>query len=373
MDATAPQARRFPLVARPRPACTPLTQRVADLRRRAAAAARENDPAAATAVFNLAALLASDCGRPDLAHQWSTRLARAALAHPPQDFRAASHSLEPIINLARLRTRAGDGNGAWAILEDLYRAVTSRTDTTVEGITVPAARLAADPTEHRELRRWLWAVLLSSGAHALAVAGRWDDAYRRLDQHHGIGRRMLDGRQIAVIAHTTAGRHGQASTLLRDTEPGEPWERAVTACLTLLCQRTTTSIERNHAVHAYQALNPAEAGLAVFHTRLGLSLVDALGGIHQPAAHPIPTDLIKQATGDGYAARDLLAHAGCRSILTPRQVEQFTDCVSTCGLDAGVVPDPLLAELTDALDIAARLVDRTPTASAAPRAPQPDG
>ncbi|MGC4856432.1 hypothetical protein ACLQ24_24420 [Micromonospora sp. DT4] len=337
---------------------------MADLRRRAADAARDHDAAAATAVFNLAALLASDCGRPDLAHQWSARLARAALANPPQEFRAASNSLEPIINLARLRTRARDGAGAWAILEKLYRAVTSRTDITIDGIAVPASRLVDDRTEHRELCQWLWAVLLSSGSHALAVAGKWDDAYRRLNQHHGIGRRMLDGRQITVIAHTLAGRHSQASALLHNTQPGELWEQAVTACLTLLCQPDATSIERSHAVHAYQALNPAEAGLAVFHTRLGLSLIDALGGIHQPTARPIAAGLLEQVIRDGYAARDILDHAGCRNILTPRQVEQFTDVVAVCGLDAGVVPDPLQAELADALGIAERIVVSPPSACA---------
>ncbi|MFV2104081.1 hypothetical protein [Micromonospora sp. LOL_024] len=353
MDATTAQARRFPLVARPRPCCTPLPERVADISRRAAAASRDHDAAAASAVFNLAALLASDCGLPNLARQWSTRLARAALAHPPQDFRTASHSLEPIINLARLRTRAADGTGAWTILQQLYRAVTNRTDTSIDGITVPASRLAPDRSEHRELRRWLWAVLLSSGAHALAVAGRWDDAYHQLHRHHGIGRRMLDGRQIAVIAHTLAGRHSHAMTLLRDTKPGEPWEHAVTCRLVLICQQgATSSRQRDQAVRAYQALNPAAEGLAVFHTRLGLSLIDALGSIHQPAAQPIATDLIKRAAGDGYTARDLLTHPACRSLLTPRQAAQLTDVVTACGLDTGTIPTPLLTELAHALDTA---------------------
>jgi hypothetical protein len=85
LDPTGPIARRFPLVARPRPACTSLAQRVTDLRNRAAresTAAGHQDTAGATAVFNLAALLASDCGLPDLARRWSHRLARAALGQP---------------------------------------------------------------------------------------------------------------------------------------------------------------------------------------------------------------------------------------------------------------------------------------------------
>ncbi|WP_433688036.1 hypothetical protein ACQP0I_04265 [Micromonospora carbonacea] len=361
MDPTGAQARRFPLVARPRPACTPLPERVADLTRRAAAATRDHDPAAATAVINLAALLASDCGRPDLAHQWSTRLAHTALTHPASDFRTASHSLEPVINLARLRTRAGDGTGAWRLLEALHRAIASHTDTTIDGILIPAARLTPDPTAHRELRQWLWTVLLSSGAHALATAGRWDDAYHRLQQHNGIGRRMLDGRQIAVIAHAIAGRRTRALDLLRDTAPGEPWEHAVTAALNLLCQPVAiVSATQQHAVAAYQTLDTTAAGLVVFHTRLGMCLIDALGGVAQPAAQPIAADLIARARSDGYAARDVLAHPGCRAILTQRQAEQLTDQVTACGLGAGCIPEPLLAELAVALDAAEAVIRETP-------------
>ncbi|MFC8845772.1 MULTISPECIES: hypothetical protein [unclassified Micromonospora] len=312
-------------------------------------------------MINLAALLASDCGRPDLAHQWSTRLARTALTHPAPDFRTASHSLEPIINLARLRIRAGDGTGAWKLLETLYRAVASRTDTTIDGVSIPAARLTPGPTAHRELRQWLWTVLLSSGAHALATAGRWDDAYHRLHQHNGIGRRMLDGRQIAVIAHATAGRRTRALELLRDTAPGEPWEHAVTAALNLLCQPVAiVSATQQHAVAAYQTLDTTAAGLVVFHTRLGMCLIDALGGVEQPAAQPIAADLIERARSDGYAARDVLGHPGCRAILTQRQAEQLTDQVTACGLGTGGVPEPLLAELAVALDAARSVIRDTP-------------
>lgn len=373
MDPTRAYAHGFPLVARPRPVCTPLPERVADLARRATAATRDHDRAAATAVVNLAALLASDCGRPDLARQWSTRLAHAALAHPAPDFRTASHSLEPIINLARLHTRSGNGTGAWRLLETLYHAVTSRTDITIGGITIPATRLTPDDTTHRELRQWLWTVLLSSGAHALATASRWDDAYHRLHQHNGIGHRMLDGRQIAVIAHATAGRRASALKLLRDTAPGEPWEHAVTTCLTLLCQQpTVNSTDQRRAVAAYQALNTAAAGLVVFHTRLGICLIDALGGVDHPAAQLIATGLIKRASGDGYAARDLLAHPGCHAILTQRQTEQLTDQVTTCGLGTGRIPDALLADLASALDAAERIFREPPITSAITGTPQSD-
>jgi hypothetical protein len=306
-------------------------------------------------VFNLAALVASDCGLPDLARQWSHRLAHAALHHHPQDAQQATHSLEPIVNLARLRTRAGDGIGAWSLLETLHQAIASRTDTTIDGIEIPAARLAAAPDAHRELRAWLWATLLSSGARALAVAGRWDEAHRRLDQYKGIGHRMLDGRQIAVIAHETAGNHDAARDLLRNTQPGEPWEAAVTACLALLCPRHNVA-DGTVPWAAYHTLDTTAAGLAVFRTRLGLSMIDALTSVNQPAAHAIAAGLLDHATADGYAARDVLAHPGCRSAATDQQLDSLVSLVDACGLDTGSIPDHLLADISAALDTAERVI-----------------
>jgi hypothetical protein len=263
------------------------------------------------------------------------------------------------VNLARLRTRAGDGIGAWSLLEGLYHAIASRTDTIIDGVEIPAARLTTAPNAHRELRAWLWATLLSSGARALGVAGRWDDAHRRLRQYKGIGRRMLDGRQIAVIAHGAAGNHDDALALLRDTWPGEPWETAVAACLTLLCQRHKTA-DRTDPWAAYRALETPAAGLVVFHIRLGLTMIDVLDGVNQPAARAIAAGLLVHATADGYAARDVLAHPGCRSIATDRRLDSLAGLVNTCGLDAGFIPDRVLADISAAVDTAEHVICRTP-------------
>lgn len=345
-------ARRFPLIARTRPVCTPLSQRIADLQERADLAQRNNDVAAATAVFNLAALLASDCGMPDLARTWCHRLATAALDHgtDPQ------HALEPIVNLARLRIRAGDGPAAWDLLETLFQAIDTRTDTVIDGLTIPAGRLTDTPGTHTKTRTWLWTVLLGTGAHALATAGRWDEASHRLTQYNGIGARMLDGRQITVIAHATAGRHRQARAILDATQPGEPWENAVTACLLLLMPCSEPGDDQaSTALTAYHALGPAKPGLTVFHTRLGLTLLDALGKDH-PAAEQITVELTQYAAGDGYAARDLLNHPTCPAAAPYQRVSQLKTLVSTCGLDAGTLPVAQLGTLLRALDIAESVI-----------------
>ncbi|MCP2325236.1 hypothetical protein HDA40_003743 [Hamadaea flava] len=347
-------ARRFPLIARPRPACTPLVQRVADLEHRAGLAREQHDVASATAVFNLAALLASDCGLPDLARTWCHRLAAVALANRTEP----RHALEPIVNLARLRIRAGDGPTAWTLLETLYQAIATRTDTVIDGILIPAANLTEAPASHANACTWLWSVLLGTGAHALATAGRWDDASQRLAQHNGVGVRMLDGRQVAVIAHATAGRHREAHAVLSATRPGEAWENAVTAAMWMHIPNDGPDEAAIAALTAYHALGPAQPGLAVFQTRLGLTIVDALDANH-PAREPIAAGLIRQGVNDGYAARELLGHPGCLSAASRQQADDLASLASRCGLGQGGVPGTLLACLYNALDVAEATIKRS--------------
>ncbi len=363
MDPTGPIARRFPLIARPRPACAPLHQRVANLRDRAQAAERDSDMAAASAVHNLAALLASDVGLPDLARQWCHRHAMVYLRSLPLGAHAAIRALEPLVNLARLHIRDGNGERACTLLDALYTAVVSRADTTIDGIPVPAATLTASPDAHQELRRWLWAVLLATGARALARAGRWNPACTQLHRHKGIGRRILDGRQVAVLARATVGDTGGALALLADTIPGEPWENTVAACLTALCrQHTDQPADRDIAtlLDRYRHLD-TNPGLAVFHTRLGLSAIDATGGIEHRAARRIAADLLHRATTarDGYTARDFLGHDGCVSLLTDRQAHDLAETVNACALGSRAIPAPLQADLSAALDTGEAVLTRT--------------
>jgi hypothetical protein len=344
-------ARRFPLIARPRPACTPLAQRVSDLQERANLAQEHRDVASATAVFNLAALLASDCGLPDLARTWCQRLAAVALAHDSDP----QHALEPIVNHARLLVRAGNGPAPSALLETLFQAIDIRTDIPIDGFTVPAALLTDTPEAHLKARKWLWTVLLGTGAHALATAGRWNEASQRLSQYKGVGARMLDGRQVTVIAHAMAGRNQQARAMLGATQPGEPWEDAVTACLSLHVPTDDPADLVAAALTAYHALGPADSGLAVFQIRLGLTVIDALDSGH-PAREQITVNLIRHATNDGYAARDLLAHPGRLGIATSRQIDQLTDLVSDCGLSLGNMSAAHLVSLNGALDTAESVI-----------------
>ncbi|RSM80871.1 hypothetical protein DMH04_28540 [Kibdelosporangium aridum] len=350
MDPTGEFARRFPLVARTRPACIPLARRVADLRGRARKAANSGDLIESAAVHNQAALVASDCGLPDLARQWCHNQVNIYLRARPLGAQAARLALEPITNLARLYIREGQGERAFTLMENLFTAVSSRADATVDGIQIPAD-LTDSAETHQHIRSWLWAVLLATGGRALATAGRWAEARARLDQYKGIGRRMLDGRQVAVIAHAVSGDTDRALGLLADTAPGEPWEGAVTSCLTIQCHNSLSSGDLTALLDRYRSLDTSTPGLAVFHTRLGLSFVDAIGGVNDPSARQIAIDLVDYATAteDGYVARDIFAHNGCRELLTDSRACSLSDLIEACALGSGVLSAALLADLTAAL------------------------
>ncbi|WP_329423597.1 hypothetical protein OG339_24305 [Streptosporangium sp. NBC_01495] len=354
MDPTGPIARRFPLIARPRPACGPLNVRVGELCALADAAERDGNPSSASAVFNQAALLASDVGLPNLARAWCHRHAELYLRACPLSAQAARRALEPLVNLARLRIRDGDGDAALRLLTDLYDAVTARTNTVIDGLPVPAGTLTTTGDDHQEVRRWLWSVLLAEGARALTGAGRWQNALTHLRRHNGVGRRMLDGRQVAVIASATAGDTDGALALLANTLPGEPWENAVTACLTVLCHRHThrpTNQEVTAMLDRYQQLPPVP-GLVVFGVRLGLSVLDAAKRVDHPGARGMAASLIRRTvtSSDGYAAREVLAHEECAALLTDMQARELAEVLNACALGHKALPARLKNHLSAALD-----------------------
>ncbi|WP_019901919.1 hypothetical protein [Salinispora arenicola] len=364
MEAAGPLAQRFPLVARTRPPCTALPTRITALAALANRAGRDGDLTAASRVHNQAALIASDCAQTELARTWCHRHAHAYLDKAPRDTTTARHALEPLVNLARLHTRAGDGDAALALLRTLYQAVLTRTDTIIDDVVVPAAALTNTLDSHRELSQWLWSVQLADGTRALTAAGRWRDAETHLRRHNGIGHRMLDGRQVAVIACATRGEHTTAQHLLTETKAGNPWEAAVTACLAALARPPAdplTTDELETMINSYRRVEP-DAALVVFRTRLALSIIDAAGDTEHPVVHDIARDLIGSVlkSGDGYAARDLLTHRGRLAVASAGQTEALAKTVNRSGLG-----QPLTATEVNALEGALASCERVITTRAA--------
>ncbi|WP_405148457.1 hypothetical protein OG589_11145 [Sphaerisporangium sp. NBC_01403] len=284
-------ARRFPLVARGRPACHPLDVRIRQVGDLADAATKHPDHALrkAAEAHNLAALIASDCGLPSLARLWCW--SQFAIFHDAQPFEAATAklALQPLINLGRLLTRDGNSTAAHHLIETLFNAVQNKVTAQIDDKTTALGNLTRTPEAHRELLQWLWTVLLADGSRALAQAGRWARALQHLQDHHGVGQRLLDGRQIAIIAHHAAGDHRLAAHLLAETSMQTPWEQAVATCLAVLTSNRSTDTMAD----GFLALDDAP-GQVLFRTRLRLTAIDLTDTV-SPLAHAIESDVLRSA------------------------------------------------------------------------------
>ncbi|MFJ7420074.1 hypothetical protein ACIQXD_15910 [Streptomyces uncialis] len=363
MDAASRIFQWFPLVARPRPTCPPLAERVREVADLARKSERDGSVSLAAVTYNKAALIASDCGLPDLARSLCWRHHEAYLRTRPLDAQVARSALEPLVNLARLLVRSGDGEEAYRVLGALFQAVTVRSEIVIDGRSISFSRLGGSEGDCRALRQWMWAVLLADGARALISVGRWTDALDHLRRHKGVGARMLDGRQVAIVTAVTAGDTDEAMTQLADTVPGEPWENAVTACLTVLARRYADlpfDQDLGMTLDGYQQLHRVPE-LAVFHTRLGLTIIDAAGGVRHPAVRCVVADLVEGTTqgGDGYAARDVLAHTGCVSLMSTCQSDRLSTLVEACALGKGALPAEVRSGLLAALELSDAVIART--------------
>lgn len=350
--------RWFPLVPRPRPPGHRLTDRV-DTVVQDAVLAREGTGQealdAASRVYNGAALIASDTGQQELARTWCWKHAEHYLAHLPLNATMAQRALEPVVNLTRLRIRAGEGGQAFAMLNALHEGVRTEQETVLDGRALPLDRITATEADHEELHRWVWAVLLGDGLRALTSAGRWDEAADQAQRHGGVGDRLFDGRQSVIIAHLLSGRAEQALVLIEGSTVQEPWEQALRAVLNLWCRaelsdQTSREVDdfRTSVSQAFDVSRP------LFSVRLGLA---ALHLLHRVGAET--TDLTDTVTAivlraeDGYAARDLLTSWQT----TADQNRRLTKVLDASGLVGASLPTHLHDQLTNAVMTAADRLD----------------
>ncbi|GAB4001264.1 hypothetical protein GCM10029992_36270 [Glycomyces albus] len=306
-------AQWFPLVPRARPICAPLEQRIGDV---TSMAHRAKTVTEAAAALNLTALIASDIGAADLASEMCWRQYLAFTDRAPLDRDNAGLAMEPLINLARLSIRDGDGDRAHKILDQAFTAATDGTTATIDGNLINFAGFATDAESLHQARERLWVALLADGTRALTRAGRWTEALQAIKHRNGIGERLLDGRQTAIITHYITGELASAITLIADTAAADPWEQALTAYLETCC--TTASGTANaktctNLVEQFRQLDvPMEQGL--FRIRLGLSILEIVN-LLDADTEPVVKDLewAAQRTGDAYAARELLACTAFRT------------------------------------------------------------
>lgn len=107
----------------------------------------------------------------------------------------------------------------------------------------------------------------------------------------------------------------------------------------------------------YGAIAPV-AGLAVFYTRLTLSVIDATGDPDGPqtgAAVEALADWIIES-GDGYAARDLLHYQRLANGLSGGRARGLKKATNAAALDLGNIPAEPLRHLTNAVDQAESVI-----------------
>ncbi|MDQ0578294.1 cytochrome c551/c552 [Streptomyces rishiriensis] len=257
----------------------------------------------------------------------------------------------------------------------LYKAISDGTDAQVEGIRIPA-RLTTSDSDRHEVRAWLWRVILADGTRTLTTAGRWDDALAHIEQHNGIGQRMLDGRQVAVVAalgHDPA----DAASLVAQTTPGEPWENAVTSYLAVMCHQLThhpVGPLLSELVDNYVQRQP-DPGTTVFDTRLGLTILDLHDQPNSLAAHHIAEELHGRGTvaADGYAARECLANSRFTQLVPAKETQAARKLVRACAFDSGALPAPHRAQLLRALRLSDEVIraNRTPASPSRANGPRP--
>jgi hypothetical protein len=357
-------ARCFPLVDRPRPTYPPLAERIAEVSSLARDVEHAADPLLGAArALNRAALIASDCGLPDLASElcWRQIAPYRQVGH--LTVRQAMHMLEPVVNLTRLRVRAGEAEAAWTSLSSLHHALKTNTDAVIEGRTLPTRDLTGSPEEYQELRIWTWRIYLSEGTRALVRLGRWPAALAHVEQNKGIGLHLMDGRQVKIVCACLAGDTETALAVLDGSALAAPWEEQVAACLAVMCCLAGGLPSERQTK---RMLDEYFAGIqtpdhAVFRTRLGLTVVDLASIAAPETAGLVYSRLISDAVAaaDGYVAREVLAHDGCQAMLIGAERQALTSAVQAAGLGFGAIPAPVLADLLSAVEMSETAIERS--------------
>ncbi|WP_460704338.1 hypothetical protein [Myceligenerans halotolerans] len=318
-----------------------------------AAAGHQDLVARGCGVLNYAALIASDVGMPDLATDlcWRQHLIFTDAENLAGDI--AAMSLMPLINISRLLTRQGDGREAYELLQDLFGAAQARTTTEIDGHIVDLAALTRTEADHRKICQELWTSLLVDGARALAREGRWTDAAQAMTEHRGIGNRMLDGRQISIMALMERGLDAEARDTIDTSATTEPWEHTVAILLRAHCQPEPGALPAETLDHIAQAVTAqigyAEPSTAVFHTRLGLGTLD-LPARPGSDLSPLQAAIIQTAALDAYAAREVRHHPVASALLTDEQHRNLEAVVQTAGLGAGALPPHHMQTLAETVD-----------------------
>ncbi|MEV4502585.1 thiopeptide-type bacteriocin biosynthesis protein [Streptomyces klenkii] len=357
-------AARFPLVPRPRLICSDLPTRIAQARSYAHQSEQQTHPERrlerACSAWNLAALIAADCGMPGLAADLCWRQFGIFQKAWPLAGRTAIASLQPLVNLARLAGRSGDPEGAYQALHSIHHAIHhNATSTLIHSKTINFDRFTERGGDLQDVAPWMRTVLLEDGTRFLAATGQWARAAANAALCDDAGDRLRDARQVRAIKHLHDGDTDTVLALLRDAVVTEPWEQAVAACL-----RTYSALHSHRrAGHGISAMldyvrdacrSQPGRDKAFFRIRLGLTAVDLTTETSPGHGEDLCAELIRDAvvSGDAATARELLRHEPVRSRMTPVECQQLDSLIRNAGVGLGIIPTPLFSELMGAVETA---------------------
>ncbi|MFG2627115.1 hypothetical protein [Streptomyces sp. NPDC048473] len=356
-------ASRIPLVRRTKAPALPLEERINHLTGLtvAPAGASHHDLVARTcSILNYAALIASDVGLPDLATDLCWRQHQVFADAGRMSGPIGVMSLMPLANLSRLLTRDGQGEAAYDLLNRLNHAARQREKTEIDGRSVDLSALTSTEADHRQVCQELWVTLLVDGARALARIGRWTEAAEAMARHRGIGNRLLDGRQIKIMALMEQGRSQQALDLIDTTQPTESWETAIGLLLRAHCGPVGVPVARADLEHtldeAAVLCAPPDPSTALFQTRAGLTALEL--DPDGQCADTLPKAIAEVARLDAYAARDLLHHPIAASVLDAGSTHSLNAVIAAAGLGSGVLSAHHRQALTGAVAHASAELER---------------
>ncbi|MER8187177.1 hypothetical protein [Kitasatospora sp. NPDC094015] len=353
---------RLPLVPRKRALALPMNDRIKRLTTLAASAEKTGNLIDASGVHNLTALLAADRGLPDLARTLCHNHAALYLARRPLTAEQACLALEPLVNLAHLLTRSGDGEAALDLLEQLAHAVATDRDATLDGIPVPLAGLTATNKARGHVAEWLDNIVLYDGARALVRARRWVDAYLHLKAADG-ARRMFDSRQIGAVAMATQGHVDLALEVLSGAPTEKPWEEVVASTLAVACMLIANrpcAEQADGMLTGHRAL-ALHGEMPIFDVRLALSVADlATAAGYADQGRRIFSDTAARILEipEGYSAHDLLAHPRAQD-LAHAERDQLAAVVAAAGLGIGRLSIDLEDRISAANMLATQVISRT--------------
>lgn len=357
---------RFPLVFQGRRRCADLDTRVREVRTFADSCHTPSVPEdridRACSAWNLAALLAADCGMADLAAELCQHQFQLFQAAWPVSGRTAIASLQPLVNLARLTNRTGDHERAYRELDAINQAVRHGGDAVIHDRTVSFDGFTTAENNWSIVDKWLRSLLREEGTRALAAAGHWDKAAAHAAHYDDAAEQLREARQTSIIAHVLNGHTSTALTLIDTSVLRHPWEHAVAACLRsytdIKAQRPDTGNLAAMLTAVQHARQHSDRATTLFRIRLGLTAIDLSAGRLAREADLVCAELIDEAqrSTDAFAAREILDHPPCRIHLPPAQAAGLTALVDRAQLSAGALPQSVLSHLMTSVHIASTVL-----------------